>query len=160
MMAEILDFNEPVTGTKAISVALGYAARGWPVFPCNPLNKRPLTEHGFKDASTDPFQIRKWWGANPNAMIGVPTGAASGVWVLDIDQGDGKTGVQSLGDGAQPRRADGHRRRDHSVRRLPLPVPLRAQQPDRQQPRLAEALPRCARGGRLHHRRRLRPRRR
>lgn len=94
MMAEQLDFNDP----KAISLALSYAGRGWPVFPCNPLNKQPLTQRGFKDASTDAFQVRKWWGQWPHAMIGVPTGRASGFWVLDIDEDRerNKTGVASL----------------------------------------------------------------
>lgn len=95
MMAEMLDFNEPA-GEKPISIALAYAASGWPVFPCNPLNKRPMVEHGFKEATTDQFKIRTWWAKNPNAMIGVPTGAATGFWVLDIDNGEGKAGVQSL----------------------------------------------------------------
>ncbi len=100
-MAETLDFNDAagqVAGDKPITTALATAARGWPVFPCNPLNKRPLTEHGFKDATTDAFQIRAWWGQHPLAMIGVPTGAATGFWVFDIDtdRTKGKDGLGSL----------------------------------------------------------------
>ena len=38
--------------SKLLEAALGYAAKGKPVFPCN-LAKKPLTEHGHKDASTD-----------------------------------------------------------------------------------------------------------
>src|SRR6185312_6959012 len=34
--------------------ALDLAARGIPVSPCYAANKRPITENGFKDASTDP----------------------------------------------------------------------------------------------------------
>src|SRR5262249_23306612 len=56
-----------------------------PVFPCNPDDKRPLTVHGFKDASRDETQVRAWWTRFPDAMIGIPTGEISGVWVLDID---------------------------------------------------------------------------
>lgn len=99
MMAEILDFNDAVSQSdKPISVALAYAARGWPVFPCHPLNKRPLTEHGFKEATTDAFQIRAWWKTHPMAMIGIPTGAKAGFWVLDIDtdRSKGKDGLGSL----------------------------------------------------------------
>lgn len=99
MMAEILDFNSaPSALGKPISVALAYAARGWPVFPCNPLTKAPLTQNGFKDANTDSEQISAWWAKHPNAMIGIPTGAASGFWVLDIDEDKerGKSGVASL----------------------------------------------------------------
>jgi hypothetical protein len=64
------------------------AARlGLPVFPCNQ-DKRPVTEHGFKDAQTDP-EIIKVEFARPGATtIGVPTGHASGLVVIDIDVKD------------------------------------------------------------------------
>ncbi|GMU38256.1 MAG: bifunctional DNA primase/polymerase [Phycisphaerae bacterium] len=65
--------------------ALQYAALGLPVFPCAPSQKRPTTEHGFHDATTDEATIRAWWRDYPRANIGVPTGAVSGVIVLDID---------------------------------------------------------------------------
>lgn len=95
----VLDFNEgPPTATPAITHAIRYAEQGIPVFPCSPATKRPLTQHGFKEATTDLFQIRKWWQAHPNAMIGAPTGSRSGWWVLDIDtdEAKGKQGLQSL----------------------------------------------------------------
>ena len=38
----------------------------------------------FKAATTDASQIREWWHKWP-AMIGLPTGPASGIDVLDID---------------------------------------------------------------------------
>jgi bifunctional DNA primase/polymerase-like protein len=57
-----------------ISQALKLADRGLAVFPCGP-DKRPLTKRGFKDASTDPAQLKEWWHEHPNALIGVPTGA-------------------------------------------------------------------------------------
>src|SRR6266478_3065554 len=66
-----------------LEAALGYGEGGIPVFPCNPDNKKPLTEHGFKDATTDPEKIRSWWREHPQAMIGVPTGPASGIFVID-----------------------------------------------------------------------------
>jgi Bifunctional DNA primase/polymerase, N-terminal len=69
-----------------LEAALEYARMGIPVFPCNPLDKRPLTPNGFKDATTDEAQIRAWWLKRPNAMIGAPTGSASGMWVVDTDK--------------------------------------------------------------------------
>jgi len=66
----------------------------WPIFPCNPLDKRPLVENGFKAATTDPKQIAKWWRRWPNAMIGVPTGEVSGFFCVDQDRKEeGKDGV-------------------------------------------------------------------
>jgi hypothetical protein len=64
--------------------ALAVAATGLPVFPCN-AEKRPLVETGFKAATLDPRQIRTWWRQFPAALIGVPTGEASGFFVVDLD---------------------------------------------------------------------------
>lgn len=36
------------------------AASGLPVFPCVPGGKRPLTSHGFHEASTDLSQVAAW----------------------------------------------------------------------------------------------------
>jgi Bifunctional DNA primase/polymerase, N-terminal len=71
--------------TRMLDAALDYASRGTPVFPVNFADKRPLTEHGLKDATTDQSLIRRWWRVWPQAMIGVATGPRSGVWVLDVD---------------------------------------------------------------------------
>src|SRR5262249_33956109 len=65
--------------------ALDYARCGIPVFPCNPIDKSPLSSNGFKDATRDETQILAWWQQYPNAMIGVPMGPASGVWAIDLD---------------------------------------------------------------------------
>jgi len=71
-------------------------AKTWPIFPCSPLDKKPLTTNGFYDATTDEKTIREWWRRWPNAMVGVPTGSVSGFWVLDLDLDDskGKDGIQ------------------------------------------------------------------
>jgi Virulence-associated protein E/Bifunctional DNA primase/polymerase, N-terminal len=82
--------------------ALDYATRGWHVFPCWPGDKSPCVGQdkdaagnkipksgGLYKASTDETQISTWWRRWPNAMIGVRTGAASGVWAIDPDAPDG-----------------------------------------------------------------------
>ena len=67
------------------AAAREFAAAGVPVFPCVPGGKRPLTERGFHDATTDTEQVRAWWRQYPAANLGVPTGAASGAVVMDVD---------------------------------------------------------------------------
>lgn len=80
---------------ELVAWALRYAEHGYPVFPCRP-DKKPYTAHGFHDASRDPEQIRQWWTTLPMAMIGIPTGWASGLLVLDIDRKKGKDGFATL----------------------------------------------------------------
>lgn len=57
---------------------------GWPVLPCRN-DKRPASPHGFKDATNDRGAIARLWSAHPGPLIGVATGEASDVDVLDID---------------------------------------------------------------------------
>jgi len=67
------------------AAARSLAAAGVPVFPCEPDGKRPLTRRGFLDATSDLAQIAAWWSRTPEANIGLPTGAMSGVVVVDVD---------------------------------------------------------------------------
>jgi len=67
------------------AVARDLATAGVPVFPCVPGGKRPLTEHGFHDATTNPNHVEAWWRKHPDANLAVPTGATSGIVVVDID---------------------------------------------------------------------------
>jgi Bifunctional DNA primase/polymerase, N-terminal len=78
-ITEASETHEPIVA------ALAYTRAGLPVFPCNQQDKTPLTRCGFKDATTEPRQIRIWWTRWPGAMIGVPTGPESGLFVLDVD---------------------------------------------------------------------------
>jgi putative DNA primase/helicase len=81
------DNRAPPSSAELLAAALTYAARGWPVFPCNPKNKQPLLgadkdadnkpirgTGGLKKASTDPEQISAWWKRFPNALIGLCPG--------------------------------------------------------------------------------------
>jgi hypothetical protein len=61
---------------------------GLPCFPCRG-NKAPACPRGFKDAVEGADAIRELWRQWPGSLVGVPTGAASGFDVLDIDPRNG-----------------------------------------------------------------------
>src|SRR5437763_1799333 len=70
---------------EACSLAQNLAHNyGYAVFSCHQ-DKNPATLHGFKDATADPELIAKLWRRWPGPLIGVATGAASGISVLDVD---------------------------------------------------------------------------
>jgi hypothetical protein len=80
-----LDAIDVAEHTRSLPDSALYYARAWswPVFPLRPGGKTPLTEHGFRDATTDPSDIRRWWARVPDANIGVATGHRFDV--LDVD---------------------------------------------------------------------------
>lgn len=85
---------------ELLNHALALARRGWPVFPCHPETKQPLLKAtaeeraeargGLKKATVSEDIIATWWARWPKAMIGVPTGAPIGAFVIDIDAGADK----------------------------------------------------------------------
>jgi hypothetical protein len=60
---------------------------------CGAVGKHPLTQHGLKDASSDPAQLTGWrrW---PQANIGLVTGELADV--LDVDGRPGRMALRRL----------------------------------------------------------------
>jgi len=79
-----------------IRTALALAARGFHIFPCRPRDKRPATVQGLKDATTDPDVISAWWQQQPDSNIAIATGAASGIFVVDVDGLDAEATLRQL----------------------------------------------------------------
>ena len=75
--------------------AIDYAAHGLPVFPIVPRGKVPAVVRGFHAATTNPATIRRYW-TDPDRNIGIPTGAFSGAWVLDVDGDEGEASLRDL----------------------------------------------------------------
>jgi hypothetical protein len=67
-----------------ISPQLTFAQLGYPVFPCMAGTKRPATQHGFEDATTDAKQIERWQSMWPNCNWALAT---EGLLIVDIDAG-------------------------------------------------------------------------
>lgn len=70
-----------------LDAALAYVSVGWPVFPLGRGRKTPATRNGLHDATLDAEQVHRWWTENPDANIGIATGAA-GLVVVDVDAHD------------------------------------------------------------------------
>ncbi len=90
LLHAIVDGPDLATGAKTLG------ASGIPVFPCVPGDKRPLIAHGFRDASADGEVIKSWWRRWPDANIGVPTGSAGGIDVVDVDVHTAGSGFASF----------------------------------------------------------------
>jgi hypothetical protein len=111
--------------TRLLDAALGYAARGIPVYPvhwprpipsraslacscprgpaCDRPAKHPLVRHGVKQATTDPDQIGRWWRRWPQANLGLATGICFDA--LDVDGPDGLAALGELQEAAALRLA-------------------------------------------------------
>jgi Bifunctional DNA primase/polymerase, N-terminal len=99
--------------TALLEAALGYAARGIPVYPvhwphlnpgeartacscrhrvaCDRPAKHPLVRHGIHDATCDPGQLERWWQRWPQANLGLATGI-----IFDALDVDGPAGLAAL----------------------------------------------------------------
>jgi Bifunctional DNA primase/polymerase, N-terminal len=105
-----------------LDAALGYAARGIPVYPvhwprrssggasltcscrrgaaCDRPAKHPLVRHGLHDATTDPAQLERWWRRWPQANLSLATGIIFDA--LDIDGAVGLAALRQLAPAADP----------------------------------------------------------
>lgn len=84
--------------TALADAAVRYAELGFAVFRLSAREKIPLAgTRGFKDAVRDPGKVTAWWrGAGATLNIGLATGAASGVWVLDLDGPEAEASIRAL----------------------------------------------------------------
>jgi hypothetical protein len=75
---------------STLAIAHTYANNGWRIIPIPPAKKYPEGIARWQErATTDHDTITTWWGTDyPDHGIGIATGAASGIWVLDIDDYD------------------------------------------------------------------------
>jgi hypothetical protein len=109
--------------TPLLEAALGYAARGIPVYPvhwprrfpdevnlacscprgpsCDRPAKHPLLRHGVKEATIDPDHIGRWWHRWPQANVGLATGIYFDA--LDIDGPGGQAALRQLQEAADLR---------------------------------------------------------
>jgi len=76
--------------------AIRFANLGIPVFPCVPGGKQPLTPNGFHDATSSARIVHHWWQRTPGANVGLPTGARTGILVVDIDVHTGGSGFAAF----------------------------------------------------------------
>lgn len=93
---------------KSPETPLDYIAQNMPVFPCRAADevdldtgeiyaaKTPLLTNGLKGATKLPRVVKELWRRTPDAMIGLPTGEPSGVFVLDIDVKASANGYETL----------------------------------------------------------------
>lgn len=102
---------------STLAAALALARRALPVMPlwwtnkaglcacgakpgdCKP-GKHPLgllVRHGLKDATLDPRTIEAWWRRKPHANVGIATGGAMRLLVVDVDpDNDGETSLAAV----------------------------------------------------------------
>ncbi len=73
-------------GLVAMTPLEAAIASGLPCIPCRGDNKAPTIPGpgGHKHAAADPAELRAFWRRYPGPLVGVRTGEASGLSVLDI----------------------------------------------------------------------------
>lgn len=76
------------------AAAADLARVGWRVHPLRPRSKLPLLTAWPERATSDAATVEAWWADTPASNVGIATGA--GVFVLDVDSANGKSGAESL----------------------------------------------------------------
>lgn len=104
-----------MTRPDNLDAAHAYARRGWRALPlhhitadgacschlgraCPGPGKHPIHRNWPKTASASGADIQAWWDETPDAGVGIATGTASGIWVLDLDGADGIATLTALVD--------------------------------------------------------------
>lgn len=100
--------------TDLLDAAHAYRNRGWRVIQlhsvgpdgrtctcarganCPSAGKHPINTAWQDTEAYSAPDIQALWERRPKANVGIATGSASGVWVLDLDSKNGKDGVESL----------------------------------------------------------------
>jgi hypothetical protein len=105
--------------------ALALAAEGIAVFPLVHRSKLPSRKsRGFYDASCNRETIKRWFGGCVLWNLGVRTGRASGVWVLDVDSDSSLIWLfNTYGSLPETRVSRGSRGRHYWFNTATVPVP-------------------------------------
>lgn len=111
-MTDIAQPDDRRNAPSSLEFARWLASLRVHVFPLNPASKKPFAnadvaatigwpeppqgEGGLKFGTTDTALIGAWWTRWPAALIGIRTGRASGLYVLDVDRKNGKDGFATI----------------------------------------------------------------
>ncbi len=82
---------------KPAHVAYACAAMGWAAFPLAPGTKRPAIT-GWKEQATTSLETLEYWfsGEHQDCSVGIATGEASNLFVVDLDRKPGVDGFKSM----------------------------------------------------------------
>lgn len=81
-----------------LHAALGFLERGWTPLPIAPRGKQPLLPwRRLQRERPTPVDVDHWWSLWPEANVGIVTGIASGLAVLDLDGPEAQVLAGELG---------------------------------------------------------------
>src|SRR5436853_7393960 len=107
-----MSINQEDFNNANLEAALGHARRGWRVIPvhnpvndqcscgdttCKAIGKHPRISDWVRKATTEEPSITGWWQQFPDANVGIVTGKASNLVVIDVDtRHDGEKSLEKL----------------------------------------------------------------